>query len=212
MQYHVHLHMLFAAGGLDRQGQWRSSRQDFFLPVMALSKIYRAKFRDAMKRHGLYEKFPALTWEQPFNVHCQNAGNGIRALTYLSSYLFRVAISNWRIVRYSPKAVTLRYQKVGGKQWKNLTLATEEFIHRFLLHVLPRGFVKVRYFGLWSHNASIPLKELKRRIAQAWQVICRLPKKLPEIKSRIFRCPTCEGRMKLVEIHRPQHKPLRLSG
>lgn len=212
MQYHVHLHMLVPGGGLDSQGTWHSSRQDFFLPVMALSKIYRAKFRDEMKKTGLYEKFPALTWQEPFNVHCQNVGNGVRTLTYLSSYLFRVAISNKRIVRYNQESVTLRYQKVGSKQWKNLTLATEEFIHRFLLHVLPRGFMKVRTYGLWSPNASVPLEEVKRRIAQAWEVICRLPKKLPKRKSRVFLCPKCHGKMKLMEIHRPGTEALCLSG
>jgi hypothetical protein len=212
MQYHVHLHMLMPGGGLDCQGQWRSSRQDFFLPVMALSKIYRAKFRDAMKRQGLYENFPALTWQEPFNIHCQNVGNGVRALSYLSSYLFRVAISNRRIVRHSPETVTFRYQKVGSKQWKNLTLATKEFIHRFLMHVLPRGFMKVRYFGLWSHNAAVSLEEVKRRIAQAWEVVCRLPKKLPKRKVRVFLCPKCQGKMKLAEIHRPGAKTVCLSG
>jgi hypothetical protein len=212
MQYHVHLHMLVAGGGLNSQGQWRSSHKDFFLPVMALSKIYRAKFRDAMEKQGLYEKFPALTWQEPFIVHCQNAGNGIRTLSYLSSYLFRVAISNWRIVRYTLETVTFRYQKVGSKQWNNLTLATDEFIHRFLMHVLPRGFAKVRTFGLWSPNASISLEEVKRCIAESWETVCRLPKKLPGIKSRIFRCPNCQGKMKLREIHRPGAEPVCPSG
>lgn len=138
-------------------------------------------------------------------------GNGVRALSYLSSYLFRVAISNARIVRHSKETITIRYQKVGSKQWKNLTLATEEFIHRFLLHVLPKGFVKVRYFGLWSPNASISLEEVKRRIAMAWAAICRLPRK-PRTKSRVFRCPKCKGKMKLMEIHRPGMAPVCLSG
>lgn len=212
MQYHVHVHMLVAGGGLTSQGVWRSSRQDFFLPVMALSKIYRAKFRDEMKKGGLYDKFPAITWEQPFNVHCKNAGNGIRTLTYLSSYLFRVAISNKRIVRYNAETVTFRYKKVGSKQWKNLTVSVEEFIRRYLTHVLPKGFMKVRTFGLWSHNTSVPFEEVKRRIAASWAVVCRLPKKLPQRKSHIFCCPKCEGKMKLTEIQKPGEKPICLTG
>jgi len=212
MQYHIHLHMLVAGGGIDSQGKWRASRQDFFLPVMALSKIYRAKFRDEMIKRKLYEKFPAITWRQPFNIHCKNAGNGVRTLTYLSSYLFRVAISNWRIVKYTEEAVTIRYQKVGSKQWKKTILTTQEFIRRFLLHILPKGFMKVRTFGLWNHNAAISLEEVKQRIADAWEATCRLPKELPEKKSRAFKCPKCQGKMKLKEIQRPGAEPVCLSG
>jgi hypothetical protein len=178
---------------------------------MALSKIYRAKFQDEMKEKKLYDKFPANTWQQPFNVHCENVGNGVRTLSYLSSYLFRVAISNKRIVRYNREWVTFKYKKVHSKQWKNLTLTTQEFIHRFLLHVLPRGFMKVRAFGLWSPNARVPLDEVKQKIADAWAVICRLPKRLPKRKSHVFLCPRCQGKMKLIEIHRPGQEPVILN-
>ncbi len=83
-------------------------------------------------------------------VHSQGVGNGQAALKYLAPYIFRVAISNKRIVKVADGKVTFRYTPSGSKKSKLCTLSAEVFIHRFLQHVLPKGFVKVRYYGLFA--------------------------------------------------------------
>jgi len=89
-------------------------------------------------------------------VHCKPVGNGRTALTYLAPYVFRVAISNRRLVKLENDQVTFRYRATDTGQLKLCTLSAEEFIHRFLQHVLPKGFVKVRYFGFFAPGFDVP--------------------------------------------------------
>jgi cation transport regulator ChaB len=168
IEYHPHIHFLVPAGGLDRQGNWVHSRQDFFLPVRALSRIFRAKIRDALTQAGLYDSVDPHAWTIDWNVNCENKGNGMRALGYLSAYLFRVAISNSRIRRADADTVTFQYKKQKSDKLKNTTIPTTEFIRRFLQHVLPKGFVKVRHYGLLAANGSHDFKKLAQMILQGF--------------------------------------------
>jgi hypothetical protein len=143
------------AGGIDSAGNWLPARNAFLLPVRALAKIFRAKFRQALQKSSCYEEIPSKVWRQPWVVHCKAVGDGGSALKYLASYIFRVAISNKRIVKVSNKHVTFRYRatrtgtssRCSYGKTKTCTVSAEEFIRRFLQHVLPKGFVKVRYYG-----------------------------------------------------------------
>jgi cation transport regulator ChaB len=195
IEYHPHIHLLVPAGGLDRHGNWLHSRQDFFLPVRALSRIFRAKTRDALSEMGLYDRVDAAVWTIHWNVNCENKGNGIRALGYLSAYLFRVAISNSRIRRADSDSVTFLYKKQKSDKLKNSTIPTTEFIRRFLQHVLPKRFVKVRHYGFLAANASYDFKHLAQMIlegfADTWQQNSRPP------TATGLRCP-CGAAMKLV--------------
>ncbi|MCJ7624934.1 MAG: transposase, partial [Anaerolineaceae bacterium] len=99
LSFHPHVHFLVPAGGLDPDSQtWLASRKKFLLPVKALSKIFRAKFRDALRKTTCFDTIPAAVWKQAWVVHCQPVGNGLPALKYLAPYIFRVAISNNRIL------------------------------------------------------------------------------------------------------------------
>ena len=89
----------------------------------------------------------AEVWEKPWVVLCQSVGNGRHALKYLGAYLFRVAISEPHVLSYDGQEVTFQYRKVGSHRWRKLSLAVIEFMHRFLQHVLPKGFIKLRHFG-----------------------------------------------------------------
>jgi hypothetical protein len=120
------------------------------LPVKALSRIVRAKFRDALRQTPLFALVPASVWRQTWVVHCLPVGNGFTALRYLAPYIFRVAISNNRIMKVAEGKVTFRYRTTDTGKLKTCTLPAEEFIRRFLQHVLPKGFVKVRYYGFLS--------------------------------------------------------------
>lgn len=166
--YHPHVHFLAPAGGLTAQDHaWRPARAAFFLPVKALSRIFRAKFRDALEKTPLWAQVPPGVWEQEWVVHCQPVGNGRRAFKYLAPYIFRVALSNNRLVRLADDQVTLRYRTSDTGQTRLCTLPVEEFIRRFLQHVLPKGFVKVRYYGFLAPGRRRQLAALRQQLGCA---------------------------------------------
>ncbi len=151
LNYHPHVHYLVPAGGLSADDAgWLSARHNFLLPVKALSILFRAKFRDALKETDLFDQVPASVWQQDWVTHCKPVGKGAGALKYLAPYIFRVAISNRRILKLADGKVTFRYRESATGKWRTCTLVAEEFLRRFLQHVLPKGFVKVRYYGLFS--------------------------------------------------------------
>ena len=97
-------------------------------------------------------------------MHCEPVGTGLGALKYLAPYIFRVAISNNRLLKLENDRVTFRYRDTETKAERFCTLEAEEFIHRFLQHILPKGFVKVRYYGLFSPGLRKPLTALRQHL------------------------------------------------
>jgi predicted RNA-binding Zn-ribbon protein involved in translation (DUF1610 family) len=165
LSYHPHVHYLVPAGGLADDGHtWRPARKNFLLPVKALSKLFRAKFRDTLSKTDGFADIPATVWEQDWVVHCKPVGDGRTAFKYLAPYIFRVALSNRRIVKVENDQVTFRYKTNSG-QTKFCTLSAEKFIHRFLQHVLPKSFVKVRYYGFFSPAHRQKLEPLRAQLA-----------------------------------------------
>jgi hypothetical protein len=131
LAYHPHIHYLVPAGGLAGDGKaWLPARQDFLLPVKALSKIFRGKFRHALQKTALFTQIPPKVWQQGWVVHCKPVGNGRTALKYLAPYVFRVAISSRRLVSLENGQVTFRYRATDTGQFKLCTLSAEEFVHR----------------------------------------------------------------------------------
>jgi hypothetical protein len=169
LAYHPHIHYLIPAGGLAADAQtWLPARQDFLLPVKALSRIFRGRFRQALAKTALFARIQSKVWQQERVVHCKPVGNGRTALKYLAPYVFRVAISNRRLVKLEDDQVTFRYYATDTGQLKLCTLSAEEFIHRFLQHVLPKGFVKVRYFGFFAPGCRKSLASLRRQLKQKY--------------------------------------------
>jgi hypothetical protein len=157
------VHFLVPAGGLSDDGAtWRPARENFFLPVKALSQIFRGKFRDALQKSDCFDQVSPDVWTQDWVVHCQPVGNGLPALKYLAPYIFRVAISNNRILKLEHGQVTFRYRETATGQDKYCTLDALEFIRRFLQHVLPKGLVKVRYYGFFSSGQRPRLAALRQ--------------------------------------------------
>jgi ribosomal protein L37AE/L43A len=151
LRYHPHIHYLVTGGGLTPQGTWRSSDKDFLVHEKPLALIFRAKLRDELKKCGLFALVDQRVWKKDWVVDCRPVGNGVAAFKYLAPYIFRVAISNHRLRKLDPAGnVTFQYKESATQQIKSCTLTAEEFIHRFLQHVLPPRFVKVRYYGLLS--------------------------------------------------------------
>jgi hypothetical protein len=149
-RYHPHVHDRATGGGLAADGHWRPSRPDFLVPVKPLAVLFRAKFRDGRKKTALSPRVDEHVWPKDWVVHCTPVGRGQEALRYLAPYLFRVAISNTRILQLADGQVTFQYKESATAQVKTCTVTAEECIRRFLQHVLPARFVKVRYDGLLS--------------------------------------------------------------
>ena len=151
--YHPHVHMLITGGGISPDGEdWEPARGEFLVPVAVLSRKIAAKFRDALKKQEpkLFASIPAAVWRREWVSFVKHYGHGNDAvLNYLSRYVFRTAISNARILAVDQTHVTFRYKDRGNDTWRTMRLEGVEFLRRFLQHVLPRGFHKVRYYGLW---------------------------------------------------------------
>ena len=163
LSYHPHVHYLVPGGGLAAEGpRWLPSRANFLVHVKPLSKLFRAKFRDALKKTGLFEQVPAAVWHKEWVVHSQGVNQSQAALKYLAPYIFRVALSNGRLVKLEEDQVTFRYQAHKSGKTKYRTLPVGEFIRRFLQHVLPKGFQKVRYYGLFSPGKRPLLKQARQ--------------------------------------------------
>ena len=156
LRYHPHVHFLVTAGGLTEEGLgWRKPRHPgFLMPGRVLSVVFRAKLREALERLGLDDAVPKKTWKQKWVVHVQDAGTGDTLIEYLGRYLFRPPISNQSIERFDDGRVTFRYRDARSRQRRRTTLRTDEFIRRFLLHVLPRGFTRVRHYGCFSPGSA----------------------------------------------------------
>ena len=166
LSYHPHVHYVVPAGGLAADGTWHPSRKNFLLPVKALSKVFRAKFRDALRQRApeTFAEIPAEVWKKEWVVHSQPVGNGLSTLKYLAPYIFRVAISNNRIERLADGKVTFRYRATDTGNLRTCTLPAGEFIRRFLQHVLPKGFVKVRYYGFLASGCRPQLAALRQQL------------------------------------------------
>jgi len=166
-----------------------ASKADFFVPVKALSPIFRAKFRDALKKTDLFDSVPAGVWQKGWVVHCKPVGDGNSALKYLAPYIYRVAITNNRIEKLEDGQVSFRFKNSDTDQWETATLPAFDFIHRFLQHVLPKGFVKIRYYGFMA-----PTKKNLLAVAKYLLGDIGKPDATPTVHAR-YICPHCGAKL-----------------
>lgn len=172
MTYHPHVHMLVPAGGLSEDGmEWIRAKENFLVPVKILSKIYRARFCDKLKSMigskslvipdgTLVNELQNKLYQKQWVVYAKKTGKTVNhALQYLARYTNRVAIGNERIVKVEAGKVTFRYKdpKTGCYN-REMTLTANEFIRRFMQHILPLGFYKIRYFGILA-SANVKNKK-----------------------------------------------------
>jgi hypothetical protein len=219
--HHPHVHCVIPSGGLSPDHQrWIHSRNHFFLPVRVLSRVFRGKFLAGLKRmhrNGelcLVGPLKALTEEKPFRqflrtLHRQDwvvyakapFGGPRHVLHYLARYTHRVAISNHRIVNFANGKVTFRWKDYTAKGKQRLmTLTAEEFLRRFLIHTLPRGFVRIRFSGfLANRRRAESLAVCRRLLEHSSNIEIRAPATAPANDGEIRPCPLCGGPMILVE-------------
>lgn len=165
LAYHPHIHYLVPAGSWqESEHRWVPARQDFLLPVRALSRVFRGKLRQALRDSDCYARIPSRVWQQEWVVHCEAVGSGLNALKYLAPYIFRVAITNNRLLKLEHDRVTFRYRDTETGAEKRCSLGAHEFIHRFLQHVLPKNFVKIRYYGFLAPTLRTRLTALRQSL------------------------------------------------
>ena len=216
---HFHLHCLIPAGALSfDHSRWRSARKNFLFPVKALSRVFRGKFLDLLEQTCAKGKIPAATNEikasrqKSWVVYAKKPfGSPQTVLDYLGRYTHRVALSNDRIVQVDNGQVTLSYRdRKDGDRKKTIILDAQEFIRRFLLHVLPDGFMRVRHFGFLANRSK------KQALAQCRRLLGTNPA-LPQSPSEsakdlllritgidLSRCPSCHNGTMIVVADLPR--------
>jgi hypothetical protein len=225
LQIHPHIHCVIPSGGLSPDHRrWVHPRYAFFLPVKVLSRVFRGKFTAGLKRafHAGELRFPGnmklLAKEKLFHAFLRQLfrndwvvyakrpfGGPEHVLHYLARYTHRVAISNHRIVNFADGKVTFRWKDYAHKNKKRLmTLAAEEFLRRFLLHSLPRGFVRIRFCGFLANRRRRELLPVCRRLLHTALPQNSTPEAAAPDAPKAWLCPHCGGAMVLIEMLTPQ--------
>jgi Zn finger protein HypA/HybF involved in hydrogenase expression len=163
--FHPHVHLLISAGGVSDDGtEWCDANASFLVPVKLLSKRISQALQQAIKeKHPeLLAEIPSKAWKAKWCSFCVPYGRGEKmVLNYLGRYVFRTAITNHRIVSVTDTEVTFRYKDRKANAMQHETVTGVEFLKRYLMHVLPKGFNKIRYYGLW-HSSNKALKMVAR--------------------------------------------------
>ena len=217
---HPHVHCVAPAGGLSPDhSRWVRSRDNYFLPKEVLREVFRGKFVDALKQafqdgqlnfHGdlklLAEPKAFAAWLRPLYrqdwvVYLKPPFGGPEyVLHYLGRYTHRVAISNHRLVSFADGQVTFRWRdSADGNKQKLLPLSVNEFLTRFLLHILPQGFVRIRNFGFLANRRRTTLLPLCFQLLGATPEPPTQEHSSTEDTADLYRCPNCGGPMKVIE-------------
>jgi hypothetical protein len=201
LRYHPHVHYLIPGGGIAPNAKtWLPARENYLLPEKPLAMIFRAKFRDLLKKTAYFDQAGDTVWKQAWVVDIIPVGTGETALKYLAPYVFRVAISNKNIVAIHETQITFRYRDSKTKSPRTATVTAEEFIRRFLQHVLPKGFQKVRTYGLWHprqrHRLCIVKEQLQDPVSTDAEALEQTDSTtVISDKSKGFYCPKCQCEM-----------------
>ena len=221
LHHHPHVHCVVPAGGLSPDHKsWVRPRYRFFLPVKVLSRVFRGKFVAALKQAyrnnklclpaelqslqqpKAFRSFLRSLFRQDWVVYSKPPFGGPRhVLNYLARYTHRVAISNHRLVSFNDGKVTFRWKDYArGNRQRLMTLTAEEFLRRFLQHVLPRGFVRIRYFGFLASRKRGELLPVCRQLLDGTAIPrsrAKSPVRCPAPAS--WNCPRCGGAMIVIE-------------
>ena len=232
MNFHPHIHAIVLGGGLDARNQWKESENGFFLPIRVMSRKFRGKYMEELKRlwkddrllfcgtsekyrnHYAFQELLDACYGKEWIPHCKETFNGAQSvISYLGKYTHRIAISNHRIISMDEAMVTFSvkdYKNGGG--WKTLAIPGVEFVRRFLMHVPPRRFVRIRYYGILASRNKKKHIALCRNLLGCKAYLSQLKgKTAPEIIKQLWgvdicKCRYCGGRIV------PHHKviPLRI--
>ena len=242
LMHHPHLHCVVSGGGLSKDGtRWIASKKHYFLPVKVLSRVFRNKYRalllKAFQRGELkffgelqpladpraFQRYLDAATTREWVVYAKRPFNDATCvLKYLARYTHRVAISNSRLLGYQDGKVTFRYKDYAHEsQQRTMTVPATEFIRRFLLHVLPDGFMRIRHYGYLANRHRRERLETSRRLLGC-SALPEGPTEMEEPEGEpceeggtvdaTIRCPACKtGRMRIIDtfgrLPRPHHGP-----
>ena len=216
LDHHPHVHCVVPAGGLSPDHtNWIRSPDRFFLPHKVLARVFRAKFVQALEQafrqgqiefHGelrplsdlkAFRAFVRQLFRQDWVAHCKRPfGGPEHVLSYLGHYTHRVAISNRRLVSFANDKVTFRWRdRAHGDKQKAMTLVVDEFLRRFLLHLLPNGFVRIRHFGFLANRKRAALLPLCFRLLGSAPEQPDHGNDSTESLQALWLCPKCGGAM-----------------
>ena len=220
LNLHPHVHCLVSGGGISGDaGTWHAARRKFLVPIKVLAKSVRGKFRAMLRRKCPDLIIPDAAWRMRWIVHVTAWGSGEQAaLDYLARYVYRVALTNARIIGLDNETVSIQYKERKTARRRTCRLSGDEFMRRFLQHVLPRGFHKVRCFGLWHpaqrHNTARVRQLLQPqsppKVGSPQEPVLPPPEQpgvepTPRIEPRI--CPDChQGQLVFIRTVAP-HTP-----
>ena len=236
--HHPHIHCIVTGGGLAprkglNQDRWMKCQPNFFLPVKVLGARFRNRFLKALgaahengelkffgeqkilEERSCFEEHLRPLRKVNWIVYAKRPFAGPEAvLTYLSRYTHRIAISNRRLTAFDERSVTFRYKdyRDSKTRWKSMTLATDEFIRRFLQHVLPKGFHRIRHYGLFANASRNDNLACARALLKVQPIEPKTDRDTianegGDEKSCAFTCRQCGSPMTVVEILLPQHAP-----
>ena len=229
MNFHPHIHTILLGGGLTSNNRWMDNGENFFLPIQVISKVFRGKYLEELKRlweedklvfHGTAEKFRNhYTFKElldscygmDWSPHCKKTFNGAQTvIKYLGKYTHRIAVSNHRIVRMDDDTVTFSVKDYRNEgQWKELTISGVEFVRRFLMHVPPRRFVRIRHYGLLCSRTKSQKLTLCRNLLGCKKYLSKLrDMEMPEILEHLYGikvcvCKACGGHLGKPQMRMP---------
>ena len=219
MNFHPHIHAIVLGGGLDPENHWKDNGKIFFLPVRVISRLFRGKFLAELKQlwednrleyHGTakqYQNYYAFKelldscYKKEWIPYCKKPFDGAESvIRYLGKYTHRIAISNYRIKSMSDSTVTFTVKDYKNQgQWKEISIPGTEFIRRFLMHVPPKHFVRIRHYGLLSSRNKNLKITLCRNILGCRKYLSRL-RKLDAVSiirllynKDVCKCSSCGG-------------------
>ncbi|WP_333813822.1 IS91 family transposase [Muricomes intestini] len=230
MNLHPHLHTILLGGGLTSQNKWKDNGSDFFLPIRVISKVFRKKYLAELKNlwkekklkfygsalkyrnHYAFKELINACYSMNWVPYCKKTFNGAQSvIDYLGKYTHRIAISNHRIIRMDEETVTFSVKDYRNEgQWKELTLSGIEFIRRFLMHVPPKRFVRIRHYGLLCSRTKAKKLALCRNLLGCKKYLSKLRgKDIPEILNQLYGlkvcvCKECGGHLSKPQLRIPQ--------
>ena len=221
MNFHPHIHTILLGGGLTVKNQWKDNGNDFFLPIRVISKVFRGKYLDELKllwkeeklqfygssekyrNHYIFQELLDTCYAIEWVPYCKKTFNGAQSvINYLGKYTHRIAISNYRIISMDEQTVTFSVKDYHNEgKWKNLTLSGIEFIRRFLMHVPPKRFVRIRHYGLLCSRTKNKKLTLCRNLLGCQKYLSKLREmEMPQMLEHLYGikvciCKTCGGHL-----------------
>lgn len=219
LSLHPHVHCVIPGGGINYNGQWKGMNTSvngkvFLFKVENVSAVFRGKFLAGMQKHlPQGKRFIHDLYKTPWVVYAEEPFAGPdQVIEYLGRYTHRVAINNYRLLAIDENGVRFRYHDYRDNRQKVMTLKGAEFLRRFCQHILPKGFVRIRHFGLLATSKRIQLRELQRAFGiivpvvknkKDWKEICN-----DHLNYNPDLCPHCgKGMMVIIEVFRPGRAP-----